>query len=77
MKIQTKMRRLLTVVILSGLCSLAQAQGPGDPGGDPGGSVPIDGGLSLLIAAGIGYAAKKKYDAKKANEQEQQNQLEK
>lgn len=28
--------------------------------------VPIDGGLSLLIAAGIGLGAKKAYDRKKA-----------
>jgi len=32
-----------------------------DPGGPSGGSTdaPIDGGLSILIAAGIGYGAKK------------------
>ncbi len=29
----------------------------GDAGGDP--DVPIDGGLSLLLAAGVGYGAKK------------------
>lgn len=34
-----------------------------DPGGDP--DVPIDGGLSLLIAAGVGYVAKKGYDKRK------------
>ena len=32
------------------------AQDPGDPGGDPG--VPIDGGLTLFIAAGVGYGVK-------------------
>jgi hypothetical protein len=33
----------------------------GDPGGGGGGGdpdVPIDGGLSLLVAAGVGYGAK-------------------
>ena len=30
----------------------------GDPGGDVD-EVPIDGGLSLLVAAGIGYGAKR------------------
>lgn len=35
-----------------------------DPGDDPD-AVPIDGGLSLLIAAGLGYGAKKVYDARK------------
>jgi hypothetical protein len=27
--------------------------------------VPIDGGLSLLLAAGLGYGAKKMYDSQK------------
>ena len=35
-----------------------------DPGGDP--DAPIDGGLSLLIAVGIGYGIKKlRYKKKK------------
>ncbi|HWJ91107.1 MAG TPA: hypothetical protein VNR87_08330 [Flavisolibacter sp.] len=41
----------------------------GDPGGDPdpapNGDVPFDGGITLLVAAGIGYAAKKGYDKRK------------
>ena len=37
--------------------------GHGDP--DSPESVPIDGGLSLLIAAGVGYGVKKAYRAKK------------
>ncbi len=36
--------------------------GPGDPGGDP---APIDGGLSLLLAAGAAYGVKKYRDGKK------------
>jgi hypothetical protein len=45
------------------------AQGPGDPGAGNGGSngepdAPIDGGLSLLVAAGVGYGAKKMKDRK-------------
>lgn len=27
--------------------------------------VPIDGGLSILLAAGVGYGAKKMYDSQK------------
>jgi len=43
---------------------------PGDPGCDPlDPACPIDGGLSLLIAAGIGVGAKKAYDAKKRKAQ--------
>lgn len=37
----------------------------GDPGPDPDEKIPFDGGLSLLIAAGIGYGAKKAYDKRK------------
>ena len=35
---------------------LALAQGPADPSDT---YVPLDGGLSLLLAAGVGYGAKK------------------
>ena len=40
---------------------------PGNPGPDPdpGTAVPFDGGVSLLVAAGIGYACKKAYDKRK------------
>ena len=41
---------------------------PPDPGCDPLDPLcPIDGGLSLLIAAAIGVGAKKAYDSKKIN----------
>lgn len=41
------------------------AQMPGGPGGDPDSEIPIDGGLGLLVAAGIAYGAKKAYDKRK------------
>ena len=41
------------------------AQGPPDPE-----DVPIDGGLSLLLAAGAAYGVKKYRDGKKKNEAE-------
>ena len=47
--------------ILAVVCflpSLAHAQGP-----DP--DAPIDGGLSLLLAAGVGYGVKKIKDSRK------------
>lgn len=31
----------------------------------PEGGVPVDGGLGLLLAAGVGYGAKKAYDYRK------------
>ncbi len=50
---------LLTIPFLH-----AVAGSPSGPGGDVG--APIDGGISLLVAAGIGYGAKKVRDARKA-----------
>lgn len=41
-------------------------------GADP--DSPIDGGLSLLIAAGIGYGAKKVHDNKKKKQAENNKQ---
>ena len=45
---------LMNIVII-------HAQGPGDPCGDPlgGPDCPIDGGLTILIAAGVGLGAKR------------------
>lgn len=42
------------------------AAGPGPGGCFPPPCVPIDGGISLLVAAGIGLASKKAYDHHKA-----------
>lgn len=54
---------LLTLVIP--LLAKAQPPVPGDPG-----ATPIDGGLSLLVAAGIGYGAKKLYDKRRKGQTE-------
>ena len=48
---------LLTAMLFSGGLLFAQQDDPGLPGGDP--DVPLDGGLSLLIAAGAVYGVKK------------------
>lgn len=45
------------------LVSLAQPDGWGDWNGDT--AAPIDGGISLLIAGGIGYGIKKLNERKK------------
>ena len=50
------------VIIIVCLPCLVQAQDPG-----PGPDVPIDGGLSLLIAAGVGYGIKKYRNERKKN----------
>ncbi len=39
----------------------------GDPGEDPDAQVPVDGGVVLLIAAGVGYGVKKVKEQRKKN----------
>lgn len=63
---------LLIMVLLFSLPFMVTAQPPQPgcdplncPSEDPFCCVPIDGGLSLLIAAGIGLGAKKAYDRKR------------
>jgi len=47
---------ILFVLAISIIPALAQGDGFDDPAP---GDVPIDGGLSLLVAAGVGYGIKK------------------
>ena len=46
---------LFILLVITGITAHAQVP---DPGGDVD-NAPIDGGLSLLVAAGVGYGAKK------------------
>lgn len=59
----------LLVLLLSSLACISPvfAQGPGFDE-DVEDTVPLDGGLSLLAAAGVGYGIKKLKDAKKAKD---------
>jgi hypothetical protein len=62
MKKQTQIIKILVILIVIFTPMLLLAQSPvGTPGTgtDPEGAAPIDGGLSLLVAAGVGYGAKK------------------
>ena len=54
----------LMLIVVSILPFFAMAQ---DPGGGP--DVPIDGGLSLLLAAGAAYGVKKYRNSKKKDEE--------
>ena len=54
---------VLAISLMQPIISTAQVSDPGCDPLDP--TCPIDGGLSLLIAAGIGLGAKKAYDKKK------------
>ena len=54
---------MILFTVLPNINTKAQSQfGGGDPSGDP--DAPIDGGVSLLIAAGIGYGIKKNKERK-------------
>ena len=53
---------VVALMIFSPMASFAQVDPCDDPDNPP---CPIDGGLSLLIAAGIGLGAKKAYKRKK------------
>lgn len=54
------MRKFIFTLGFSLIASFLHAQGGPNPPG-----VPIDGGLSILLAAGLGYGAKKMYDSQK------------
>lgn len=57
---------LFAFVCLSPLVKAEPGGGGEDPDpGQNGTAVPFDFGLSALVAAGIGYAVKKKYDSRK------------
>ena len=70
-----KTKYLLMVAVFLIFTSACFAQNGSDPGStDPGGggpgnpddtNTPFDGGVSLLVAAGVGYGVKKAYDAKR------------
>lgn len=74
-----KKKIISTIVILSmiliPLFTIA-SDGPGDPGGDPGGGdpigggAPIGGGLVILLSLGAAYGGKKLYDLKKESLEE-------
>lgn len=56
------MKNFLMLALLLGLAAVAQAQGPGSTGPTPQSGptgVPIDGGASLLLAGGVGYALRR------------------
>jgi hypothetical protein len=73
------LRKLILVVAIIGAGALVNTTysqpKPGDPGigggagggGPIGGTAPIGSGLVMLLAMGLGYGAKKVYDARKAS----------
>jgi hypothetical protein len=71
MKMKTALKASIMGIAFFCLASVLRAAPPGDPGDDPdpGQSVPFDFGISVMVAAGIGYAAKKRHDARKKEEE--------
>jgi hypothetical protein len=69
MKQAILMKRLLMVFFfcLSAAVVFAQPDAPPDPGGGPIGAIPVDGGLAFLLAAGVGYGAKKMHERRKSS----------
>lgn len=61
------MKKLIFLIIFLGVSFAVQAQPEFDPDQE---DVPIDGGISVLLAAGLGYGAKKARDAYKASKHE-------
>jgi len=65
---------IFTILFLFTVSIIYVAGAPGPPGGGghppcwPPPCIPIDGGISLLIAAGALYGAKKSYDKFKSRE---------
>ena len=53
---------------LDGMCLTLAPGGTPPCGGIFGGCIPIDGGVSFLIAAGAAYGGKKAYDTWKGNQ---------
>lgn len=61
------MKKFAFCIILFAFSSIALADNGFD---DQVNDVPIDGGISVLLAAGLGYGAKKARDAYKASKHE-------
>ena len=66
----------LFICVSIALCSVTTSYAQDPEGWNDGDSadVPLDGGLSLLLAAGIGYGASKYNDRKKKSQQQNTNE---
>lgn len=64
-------KSLILLFLFIGFSYVLHAAPPPPPGGSPAcwppPCIPIDGGLSFLVAAGAAYGAKKIYDLRKKN----------
>lgn len=77
-KVIFRYRKVLLIVAFFSLISLEGIAQPPPPGGSgpscwPPPCIPIDGGISFLIAAGVAYGAKKSWDFGKKNKEEDED----
>jgi hypothetical protein len=56
---------VITIFSMTQLFAQPTEPDPIDPGGPQSGGVPLDAGLTVLLAAGASYGAKKAYDYRK------------
>jgi hypothetical protein len=63
-QVKAKIFQSIIIIALISLPVICLAQGPPDPE-----DTPIDGGLSLLLAAGAAYGVKKYRDGKKKQDE--------
>jgi len=66
-------KALLIAIILLVTPAIYVLASPSGPGSNRDAGVPIDGGISLLVVAGIGYGAKKIRDSRKKDMQQPEN----
>lgn len=66
-------KKILFVLLGFFIVGFAMGQGGGFPVTPT--NAPIDGGLSLLLAAGAAYGAKKVYDFRNKENQEDENEM--
>ena len=68
-QVSNSMKGILAIALFLGVPLFTIAQGGFDDNVNDN-PVPFDGGVSLLVAAGVGYGLKKAHDRKKANKAE-------
>ena len=67
MKRNIKLLLALSIIVIVFCCLPSLVFAQSDPGGDPDVTVPVDGGLSILAAAGVAYSVKKIKEFRKKN----------
>jgi len=68
-------KKIVFIVVGFFIIDFALAQGGGFPVAPSAVGAPIDGGLSLLLAAGAAYGAKKVYDFRNKDNQDEENEM--